>query len=321
MNPLNSTAVAKDSKATGPKAADATSNTNGSTVQAAANATKSKLRENLSSIIPLLFVFGFFSVGVVAGYFAYTEYLRIPELKLQIEAKKQELSKVTAYANYLQNLQSLGEKLDNNIKLSEQGITLKHEIPQLMNQMIQIANQTQVELISLIFAGSTTESTGTKTPGTVNIQVNVKGNFSQMLSFLQLIENARRQNTIKGFKYTSSGKTGGTTTSNASVSVNSFIQNSKLNENPYDMNITLSGYYLGQVNTKNIDYEIVSRKQSLDSVIGKLESMKWYEATALDLKVGTSDPFSININDLNLNKATTNPIKISSSANESGFAP
>lgn len=289
-----------------------------SNINAVTNKAKSKVASNIGSIVPLIFVFLFFSVGIVAGYFAYVEYLRIPELNLTRDEKTQELQRVEAHANYLKSLSNLKDQLESNIKISEQAITVSNEIPQLMNQIIQIASQTLSNLESLVFSGSTTQSTGTKTPGTINIQTTINGNYSQVIEFLKSLENARRVVTIKGLKYTS--KTKGPETGSVALSGSKFVTNSDLNSQSYDLSLTVAGYFLGDINTENLDAEILAKPQDPTPVVNKLESMTWYDQGSLNLQVGTSDPFQIDVNNLNQGTAKTSPVILNKLTPDDGFA-
>ena len=243
-------------------------------------------------IISILLI-AFLSVGVI-----YPQYQNYQFLKEQIPAKQAELSKISAFVDYLNNLAALQDKLNSNKELASQAIPIEEETPYFLDQVIQIAGEAEVELDGLVFGGFYTDPTlisNTTDSPVISKNFNVKatfiGNYSQSQRFLELLENARRLASVK--------------------SVNLIIltdekrseelKNKTNDENPvlYTSEVLIEGYTMKDPVVSDLSIETMVNQPRVEDVLEQLEKMKKYEVNTENLDVGRFNPFDEVNNDSN----------------------
>src|SRR3989344_2246945 len=87
-------------------------------------------------------------------YLVIPQFQKLSEINSQKEQVETQFNQVKSRADYLDGLNNLQDELDQNIELSKQAIpTSEDEIPYILDQMIQIASESGVEISSLGLGG------------------------------------------------------------------------------------------------------------------------------------------------------------------------
>lgn len=198
------------------------------------------------------------------------QYNRYKTLKEDITRQEQEIAKVSAHLQYLQDLVNLQNRLQENVQVSKQAITEKDDTPYLQNQLLQMAEISNVEVKSLSLSGIT-DPKDESSAGTVKSQMGISGSYGNVMVFFDRLESSRRLITVESFSVSNKGTTFGL--------------------GQFDLNLTLGGYFMPDVDASDVTIEQIVAKPRLENVINHLEAFDYYEPRELNIQVGTQNPF------------------------------
>src|SRR3990167_1991087 len=113
-----------------------------------------KMEFNLQNILNYLILILCISVSALLGFFvAWPQYLAYQQAQPVLVEKQMKNDQLEAFVKYLQNLSDFQEKLFANMGLARQAIPETEEAPFFLDQIIQIAGVTNVEIDTLTFGG------------------------------------------------------------------------------------------------------------------------------------------------------------------------
>ncbi len=235
-------------------------------------------------ILGIAFLLGFFVI--------------IPQYKAFVANKKtitkleERSMSVGNHLKYLQKLSDLEGELEENQELSRQAIPNEEDVPFFLNQIINIADISGVDLLNLSFGGISDSSMG-KDLKAINARVGVAGTYDEIVTFLQNLENSR--------KILYADNIGVTITKDKKVSSKSVSPDTDEEDisaeivptsDTYKLTLSITSYYMPDPDTNNLTIERITSQPNFDEVIEKIKSMKHYEPAEFDIEVGTLNPFT-----------------------------
>ncbi len=206
------------------------------------NDTRSLKDTLLNFIVPIV------SMLVTLLLFVFVIYPSInllPTLKAEkakTETLKNQLDTKLVVLNKLVDFKSV---VDENVDLASKVMTSEPLIPELLTQIDTIARESGLEIsrLSYSFADTgqalSTEAVATDYQ-TVLVSLGVRGNYAQMVSFLNSLENAARLVNVNDFRYTEEIEEGGNTLG-LSFSLSApyiFVQSTAVTDEPINVDIT-----------------------------------------------------------------------------------
>jgi len=207
----------------------------------------------------------------------YGNYQALQSEKITVES---ELSTIQAHAGYLQNLYSLRDKLVANIEISEQAIPVsKDRIPLVLDQLLQIAENSRVEVTDQSLSGVIESETPTS-PNQIKIQMGVSGDHVNIMNFIKELEQARNLVDINSFEFSYVELD----TSDSSID--------KSEGDKYAIKMNLTSYYMPEINVSSLTVDDIVNKQNPEDIITKLGQMKYYDPKVIEVEVGKDDPFT-----------------------------
>lgn len=123
-------------------------------------------------------------------------------LKIESENAANNLSKLTEKRLSLEKVASLSGALDDNLLLIKKALPDENEIPALLSQIQQVANEAGTELDSITYSSSSNQrpvggsEKNTASPNEIFVQTSVSGTYQQAIKILDILEKARRVVTI-----------------------------------------------------------------------------------------------------------------------------
>lgn len=231
------------------------------------------------------------------------QYHKYVENTAKVAETKAELDKVSLQLEYLQGLSSLQNELEGNLELSRKAIPLNEDIPQLLNQVSIIANNSSMDLLRNDFSGVTannlqvdgTESTDATKAKSVNVKAQLTGTYSSVISFLQNLESAQRLQSISDLQISEfiPSETASPSTVAAETEIDPLLTD--LSSKTYEVTVTLVGYHMDDPSLDSLPIEDLVAKGDKDFVpiITKLAALTYYELdfTQLETIFGRDDPF------------------------------
>lgn len=224
-----------------------------------------------------------------------------------VEAREQ-FEKVDAHYTYLKNLEILQDDLYKNIDLAKQAIPEEEDVPQFLNQIAVMAKESEVDLSKNDFSGSSrptatkndnvdTENAKSAEASTINVRVTITGAYDNLKDFLARLEESRRLVSIADMKLSENKDDEKITPlgienpeSEAIIPIDENAKISKI----YNLEVTLSGYYMDDPSIANLSVEQLVAKRELPQIVSEIESMKYYELTdILELEFGRENPFEL----------------------------
>jgi len=236
--------------------------------------TTSKIESKVSPkllISILLIVIAF----VVAYFGGYNQYLGILKIKDSTVEENKNLDKLSAQKEYLKSLADDRAELEGRQKLAQQAVPLSDDISDLMNQVIEMAKTTGIELTDLSFSGlgNGEESTDFKK---VVLRSTAKGTFSQLVSFVNHIENSRRILVIDSLTYDP-----------AASDVDDVSQK-------YTLSLNLTGFYYPEIDVKSLTIDQLAKPTDLTDIVIRLRSYRYYSVDDTIVNIGNNEnPFQI----------------------------
>lgn len=149
-------------------------------------------------IVPLIALGISIGLGVLVLYPAYKSY---PEIQSQLETNrgtKDVLEKKLADLNTLVDFKSI---VDENSSLVNRVLVSDSHVPELLNQIDNIARGSGLAVEKLSYSHGNATSDATSVTGTVDVSLSVAGTFDQMVLFFQKVEEAARIINVTTFRY------------------------------------------------------------------------------------------------------------------------
>ncbi len=209
-------------------------------------------------------------------FFAWPQYQKINENKQNISNNEGKLNKVKIQAEYLLSLEDMQDELVQNEELAKRALPEEDFVPDMFNQLIQIADDSFVELKTLSLGNiSENDVTGFSE---VTAQISVSGNLEQIITYLTNLEESLRMFKVESlnFKYED---TKNVTTYTANV------------DSKISLSFQLTSYFMPPVNADNVSIEQIMEKPRLEGVINTLKNKVYYEPEQYDLELGKENPF------------------------------
>jgi len=225
--------------------------------------------------IPVGFIIIALAILLLVGFKSFGS---LAPLKESIAASQARLTGLEERRRNLEIISGMSGILDENIALVVSAVPEKDEVSGLLSQIQQIAGEAGVTLKSLQYTGSSKGYKSEKAPinsreeNGLFVQVSVDGSYSQLVKFLELLENARRIVNFESLRLSAVSKED-LTRLNGSLSA--------------------TGYYLEQKaarevsgNEKIIDF----RSGDLNKILEELRSYKRYETKSLLVEPDVEEP-------------------------------
>lgn len=233
------------------------------------NRFKSTLTENVYA-----------AVGVVGSLFfvfvlLLPSFSSIPNLRLQAKTKNDDLKQLKAKSLNLNSLITNQSSLKSSLKIVDNAVPSKDDVPTLMTQIQKIATSSGVTLKALQFGAGTlgtavgglSRLAADKNIKRVQLQVVAEGSFVGLQSFLKNVEEASRLISVDNLSF--EAKKGGEAIVSTLGLVSFYVDSL-----PADPNFSFD---LGQSDFK--------------STLLKLKGLKVYEAEVTFSGVGKANPF------------------------------
>jgi len=225
--------------------------------------------------IPVGFIIIALAIFLLVGFKSFGS---LAPLKESIAASQARLTGLEERRRNLEIISGMSGILDENIALVVSAVPEKDEVSGLLSQIQQIAGEAGVTLKSLQYTGSSKGYKSEETPinsreeNGLFVQVSVDGSYSQLVKFLELLENARRIVNFESLRLSAVSKED-LTRLNGSLSA--------------------TGYYLEQKaarevsgNEKIIDF----RSGDFNKILEELRSYKRYETKSLLVEPDAEEP-------------------------------
>jgi Tfp pilus assembly protein PilO len=188
--------------------------------------------------------------GALIILVAIPSYRNINDTKEEIENNESKLRKVKAQAEYLTGLESLKEKLEENINMAKQSLPEKEYIPEMFNTIIQITEASEVDLKSLNYGGVKESTSGSKS---ITASISIEGTQEQVLNLFRNFENSRRIYALE----------------NINISID--------DEGVYSISMTALSYYMDPVEAENVSIDKILEKPRLEGVVRYIENRNYID--------------------------------------------
>ena len=196
-----------------------------------------------------------------------------PKLRSELELKKVLQGTLTKKLGALEKLVDYKSVVDENSKLVNRVLVSEELVPQLLNQVHEIAKDSGLEVTRLAYSYGETAG-GTLSSGTeekkpqlgykvVYVSLGTYGSVDQLVSFLESCEKAARFISVENVRYATSEKEGQPTLS-MSFSLSSpyiFVQSNAVTDDPVTLDIASPDFV---------------------SFINKLKTLKYYEVASFE---------------------------------------
>ncbi|MDQ5981753.1 MAG: hypothetical protein QG570_510 [Patescibacteria group bacterium] len=235
------------------------------------------------------------------------QYNKYVENTAKVAETAAELDKVLAHYDYLKGLSDLQSEIESNTALSQRAIPIEENIPQLLNQVAIITRLSELDLIRNDFSGVTTnnlqdseqESDSTRAKS-INIRAQIRGNYANLISFLQNIERSQRLQSVGEIKVTAYDPP--ETEQEIEIiatpqpeSSDGIVTLTEFTNQLYEINITLIGYYMKNPEISELPIEALVAKGSTDfgTLLNDLGQMTYYDldTSLFETQLGREKPF------------------------------
>jgi Tfp pilus assembly protein PilO len=249
-----------------------------------------------------------FALSALSVYFViYPGYYDYYALNEQLTQVNTEYEKVSAHLSYLNKLKALGPELDENIKIAKEALPIEEEIPYFLDQTIQIAKESALEVQAINFGGLSVATQTSDEPvdgvpvvkmKNITVRLGTNGRYDDLIKFAELYEKTRRlvsprtmtlrvlddQKQVKEYlEKVSSGELQSSVEEvselTQSIAGDSFDPNLFTGtKGLYTFEIFLNGYNMKEVNAENIQIEeIVNSNPNADKTLKLIKDFRFYE--------------------------------------------
>lgn len=218
----------------------------------------------LNFVIPLVCLLITVGLGIFYIYPTYTSLFPAKNELMEKQAKKEILENKL---NVLNRIREFDSVVKENSAIVDKVLYSEPLVPKLLDQVYQMATEAGLTVTRLTYSyggeAESTSVTNTAIPSAtsasyVNVALDVQGNYSQLVLFTELIENAARFVDITNFRYSyNTAEEGPSISANfALTSPYLFVQSSAVTDEPVTLDL----------NDKNFT-----------GLLQKLKSLKYYE--------------------------------------------
>jgi Tfp pilus assembly protein PilO len=234
---------------------------------------ENKIKEiNLSAIKDVIvdFVFPIIGLGITAAlFFVYIKptYAKVNELKQQVTEQTAVLEVLNTKAAALTKMKDFNTVLEENAGLVERLYVSESNVPQLLDQVHQIATNAgmSVDRLNYSYSGATTGANADATSdqrkedisGVVNVAATITGSYEQMVVFMQEIEKAARIAYVTTFRFGKDSNISADTLINVNVNVDSpymYVQSIAVTDDPITLDITSPAFVEFMNSVKDYKY-------------------------------------------------------------------
>lgn len=199
------------------------------------------------------FVFPIIGLAITAGlFFLYIKptYAKIKELESKLASQTAVLEVLNTKAASLSKMKDFNTVLQENADLVERLYVSESNVPQLLDQIHQIATNAgmSVERLNYSYSGAvggnadaTSDQRKEDVSGVVNVAATVTGSYEQTLVFMQEIERAARIAYVTTFRFGEDTNTEGSGLINVNVNIDSpymYVQSVAVTDDPVTLDIT-----------------------------------------------------------------------------------
>lgn len=216
-----------------------------------------KIRDiNVSVVKDVILDFVFPLIGLAVTillFFLYIKptYTKINEMKAELDKNSVTLETLNAKSAALTKMKDYNTVLQENVGLVEKLLVSESSVPQLLDEIQQIATNAGMEMqrLNYSYTGSATDTSPDATAnvrkedvaGTVNVSLSVKGGYDQMVVFMQEIEKAARLAFVTTFRFGAEEADANPDVITANINVDSpymFVQSSAVTDDPVTLDVT-----------------------------------------------------------------------------------
>lgn len=221
----------------------------------------------INFIVPLICVIAVLVLGITI---IYPHYKNTGKVKQEIDQKTQLAGVLSKKVLNLKKNSDFKPVLDENTGLVDKALVSEPNVPQLLDEVFQIATNVGVTVTRLNYSYSegAAQMSGSGAAATpeykeVNVALGTEGSYDQVVTLLQNVENATRVLYIPSFRYTTDQE--GKMSINYSIlSPFLFVQSTAVTDEPVDLDVTTQGF---------VDF------------MNKLKSLRYYEFLNKDIQV------------------------------------
>lgn len=233
----------------------------------------------LNFVVPLIAV----SISILTLLlFVYPSYKNVPVKKLELEGKVTLDRTLNAKYTNLKKLVDFQSVLNEDAAIVNKVLVSEAEVPKLLDQVNQIADNSGIALNRLSYSYGSTSSGGAADPTGANlsiVSVSLAGdlNYEQMIVFMESVENASRFLKVSTFRYSKAQVTSGEEGNlSGSFSIDSpylFVQSTAVTDEPLDLDISSSDFvsFLNMLRSLRY-YEFIN--QNIEAEEEKVEENK-----------------------------------------------
>ncbi|KKS31797.1 hypothetical protein A2380_01780 [candidate division WWE3 bacterium RIFOXYB1_FULL_43_24] len=215
------------------------------------------------------FVFPIIGLGVTAVlFFAYIKptYAKVTELKAQLVTQTAVLDVLNKKSVALSKMKDFNTVLQENADLVEKLYVSESNVPQLLDQIHQIATNAgmAVDRLNYSYTGATgvnpdatSDQRKDDISGVVNIAATVTGSHEQMVVFMQEIEKAARIAYVTTFRFGQSSAAEQEGLLNVNVNIDSpymYVQSIAVTDDPITLDITSPDFVAFMNSVKDYKY-------------------------------------------------------------------
>lgn len=226
--------------------------------------------------IPVLLLIAAALVFYMVGY---PRYKMLPEKKEELSNLSLKESSLQTKIKKLDTFMDYKDIITENSNLVNFALPSEAQVPLLLTQVQQIANESGLKINSLSYSASSAKATGEVTD-VVNIQLSVKGTFNETKSFLTTLEKAARIVNISTIRFSlvegTNPESLGTSELDINFSLASpflFVESKAVTEDPITVDINDSKFV---------------------TFINKLKGLKIYKTVVDTSNIGKDNPFTQN---------------------------
>lgn len=227
---------------------------------------------SLSVLAQYSFILGFLLISSLLIFlYIVPQYNNYVVQKDELSKIEVDYNKVHAQYEYLNGLASLQSQLDENISISKESIPLNEDIPQFMNQITVIADESEVILEKNDFAGVGSGATEASRGSSISVSVAIRGTYDQIKKFFELAESSRRlikigKIEVQKYKQQPAGNT----------PTESLVYEMYSDDPLFDVSFVCNGYYLPDPELASLKTEDFVKGSNYDEVLDRIKSMKYY---------------------------------------------
>ena len=216
-------------------------------------------------IVPIVCLAASVLIGV---FILMPSYKSIPNLSADLDQKTMLEINLSTKLNNMNRLLDFKGIVEENSDLVNKVLVSEELVPGLLTQIDKIARESGLVVNRLNYGLGSSSTTGAAkaTYNTVTINLGVEGNFGQLKSFMENVENAARVVLVDNFRYSLNIQEGTQEVSVNFVLVSPylFVESSAVTDDPVDLDIA---------------------DEEFQTLINKIKGMKYYDPYEIDTSI------------------------------------